>query len=923
MRGALQGDRRRLRRASGVVALVLAGTAFCTAAARAQNATWLTSPGGNDFDTGSNWSTGTVPTGTASFNTSNTTSLTFSTNTTIGGWTFNAGASNYTFSNSNNLAFIGSGILINGGSAAITNNQFIIFQNSATAGSATITNDIHGLIEFSGTSTAGNATIINNSGILFLVNSTGGNAAIVNNAAGYGLDFSAGSGPAGNNQLSVGSIAGAGTVYLGADQLTVGSNNLSTNVSGVISDCGPSGTACESPGASGGSLVKIGTGTLTLSGANTYSGGTVIDAGTLTFSGAGLLGATTGTTTINAGGVLDLGGTTQTQATVNLSGGTVQNGALDAPIDSAGGTINGIGGTASVTTTAGTTFVEGSNAYTGATAVNGGTLDVIGSITNSSSVTVNSGGTLTGTGTVDLATATIMSGGTFIPGTVGVPGTSMTIAGGLAFQSGALYVVYLNPSSTTFANVTGTAALAGTVDAMFAPGAYVGKQYTILESSGLGGTTFSGLAASGLPAGFDASLSYNTDDVLLNLTAALGAGTPLNPNQRSVANAINNFFNTGGALPPNFVNIFGLTGANLATALTQLDGEDATGAERGAFDLMNEFLGLMLDPFVYGRGGFTSGGQPLGFAPEEVASLPPEIALAYAGVLKAPPKSQTFEQRWTAWGSAFGGSNQTNGDPVVGSNNVTTSTYGYAAGMDYHVSPDTVFGFALAGGGTNWGLAQGLGSGRSDAFQAGVYGTTHFGPAYVAAALALSNNWFTTNRTALGDQLTANFVGQDYGARIEAGYRLAVPVYRGLVGLTPYAAIQAQHFHTPTYSETDLSGGGFGLSYAAMTGTDTRSELGARFDDPTLLGAMPIILRARLAWAHDWVSNPALNASFESLPGAGFTVNGAPIAKNSALTTAGAQLWFTTNWSFLAKFDGDFAKGSQTYAGSGTVRYSW
>jgi hypothetical protein len=34
-------------------------------------------------------------------------------------------------------------------------------------------------------------------------------------------------------------------------------------------------------------------------------------------------------------------------------------------------------------------------------------------------------------------------------------------------------------------------------------------------------------------------------------------------------------------------------------------------------------------------------------------------------------------------------------------------------------------------------------------------------------------------------------------------------------------------------------------------------------------------------------------------------------------------LWFTTNWSFLAKFDGEFAKGSQTYAGSGTVRYSW
>jgi uncharacterized protein with beta-barrel porin domain len=330
----------------------------------------------------------------------------------------------------------------------------------------------------------------------------------------------------------------------------------------------------------------------------------------------------------------------------------------------------------------------------------------------------------------------------------------------------------------------------------------------------------------------------------------------------------------------------------------------------------------MLDPFVYGRGGFSASGQPLGFAPDQEASLPPDIALAYAGVLKAPPP-QTFDQRWTAWGSAFGGSNQTSGDPVVGSNNVATSTYGYAAGMDYHLSSDTVLGFALAGGGTNWGLAQGLGSGRSDAFLAGVYGTTHFGPAYLAAALAFSNDWFTTNRAALGDQLTANFLGQDYSARLEAGYRFVVPINHGLVGTAPYAAVQAQDFHTPSYSETDLTGGGLGLSYAAMNGTDTRSELGARFDDPTLLGAMPLILRAKLAWAHDWVSNPALNASFESLPGTSFTVNGAPIPQNSALTTVGAQLWFTPNWSFLAKFDGEFAPGSQTYAGSGTLRYTW
>jgi hypothetical protein len=52
-------------------------------------------------------------------------------------------------------------------------------------------------------------------------------------------------------------------------------------------------------------------------------------------------------------------------------------------------------------------------------------------------------------------------------------------------------------------------------------------------------------------------------------------------------------------------------------------------------------------------------------------------------------------------------------------------------------------------------------------------------------------------------------------------------VTTGARGLTPYAAVQAQDYHTPAYSETDLPAGGFGPSYDAMTGTDTGSELGA------------------------------------------------------------------------------------------------
>lgn len=104
---------------------------------------------------------------------------------------------------------------------------------------------------------------------------------------------------------------------------------------------------------------------------------------------------------------------------------------------------------------------------------------------------------------------------------------------------------------------------------------------------------------------------------------------------------------------------------------------------------------------------------------------------------------------------------------------------------DTPFSPSTLFGFAMAGGGTNWGLANGLGGGRSDAFQAGLYGVSNAGPAYLAGALAFTNHWFLTSRTALGDQLTGRFQGQSYGARLEGGYRVAMAPWLGVTPMRP------------------------------------------------------------------------------------------------------------------------------------------
>src|SRR5262249_26865965 len=144
---------------------------------------------------------------------------------------------------------------------------------------------------------------------------------------------------------------------------------------------------------------------------------------------------------------------------------------------------------------------------------------------------------------------------------------------------------------------------------------------------------------------------------------------------------------------------------------------------------------------------------------------------AFAAFTKAPPEA-AFVQRWNVWAAGFGGSQTTDGNAVVGSNNTTSAVYGGAAGADYWVSPDTVAGFALAGGGSNFSVAKG-GTGRSDIFQAGAFVRHNFDATYVTAAVAYGWQDITTDRNvsvAGVDHLRANFNANAYSGRIELGH---------------------------------------------------------------------------------------------------------------------------------------------------------
>jgi uncharacterized protein with beta-barrel porin domain len=508
-----------------------------------------------------------------------------------------------------------------------------------------------------------------------------------------------------------------------------------------------------------------------------------------------------------------------------------------------------------------------------------------------------------------------MSGGTLAPGNAANPTGTMTITGNLAFQSGAAYQVQVTPTTAASTRVSGTATLGGaTVNAVFADGNYISKTYTILTAAGSVSGTFGSLVNTNLPANFSDSLGYDANNAYLNLKLGFVIPGGLNVNQQNVANALTNFFNTTGGIPMVY-------GTLTPAALTQASGELATGAQQTTFDAMNLFLGLLTDPFMNRGGGANTPSGSTGYADEALGYAASRGTDAFAMFTKAPPAAP-FERRWSVWSAGFGGSQTTDGNAALGSNNTSSSVFGTAVGADYLFSPNTIAGFALAGGGTNFSV-NGSGSGHSDLFQAGAYVRHTQGAAYISAALAYGWQDITTNRAVtIGgiDQLRAEFNANAYSGRVEGGYRFATP----WMGVTPYGAAQFTTFDLPSYAESVLSGSSaFPLAYGAKDVTDARSELGIRTDKSFAITDGALIVRSRFAWAHDYDPNRSIAATFQALPGASFVVNGAAQANDSALVTASVEKKWLNGWSAAATFEGEFSDVTRSYAGKGVVRYTW
>ena len=172
-------------------------------------------------------------------------------------------------------------------------------------------------------------------------------------------------------------------------------------------------------------LYQIGAGSV-ISGANSYTGGSLIYSGVLQIMPGGTLGDVGGATTIDAAGELDLGGTNQTQnGGLTMSGGGLGNGTLtsSSAFNLSGGAVwAALAGNGQLVQNAGITTVSGVNSYTGGTWVQGGTLQLATGVTLGDIggvVTVYTGGVLDLGGTAQTQNGYVnVAGGTLQNGTI-------------------------------------------------------------------------------------------------------------------------------------------------------------------------------------------------------------------------------------------------------------------------------------------------------------------------------------------------------------------------------------------------------------------------------------------------------------------------------------------------------------------------
>jgi hypothetical protein len=367
-----------------------------------------------------------------------------------------------------------------------------------------------------------------------------------------------------------------------------------------------------------------------------------------------------------------------------------------------------------------------------------------------------------------------------------------------------------------------------------------------------------------------------------NLTPLLPTGSA--SNLTNTAKAIYAAVTTGGIPSTGMIALYGQTGATLGTSLTQAQGQVGTNLATSVTQSFTPFLKTMM-------------------------------------AQGAPDQGATSR----VWGTVYGGHTGISANVTTGAASLSGSNVGLAVGGQKNAADGSgVFGGSIAIGQQNF--SSGNGTGISQDLMLGVYGTkTVMDRGYISASLGYGILNVTTTRTLTvsgTDILSGKVNAQEFGGRVEGGYRFSVD---DQFGLTPYLAGSLQNIVTPAYVETVQSGtSSFALSYLSQKNTFGRTEAGTHLDRSFQLDdGSTLSAQGTIGWSHQLGYSPVSTVSFQSLSGSSFLLNGIKPANDTAVLGLKLQAQKATGLSYGVRLDSQLGAGTTILQATGNVAYRW
>ncbi len=621
--------------------------------------------------------------------------------------------------------------------------------------------------------------------------------------------------------------------------------------------------------------LTLNSGTVTLAGANSYTGGTIVNGGTLNLTGSitGDLAVGPNATFVNSGTVNSPGYWLSNQGTF-INSGTIAGNFANVASATNTGTFTGsvINGSAGA-------FVNNGN-------VGGDFLNM---------------GVLSGNGTI---------GGSFFNTGVMAPGNSIgtiNVAGNFVNAASGTYLAeVVGQGQSDRITVGGSALLqGGTVVVSVLPGLAFAPstRYTLLSAAGGLSGTFG--SVNELYPFLQSNLSYDANNAYLTLQVGGFAAQALNPNQYAVGSVLD-------ASAPNATGDYATVLGTLATATAQQGQAFMTAISGNNYAGFSSSMVQGAQLFMNNFANQTGGGNPFGS----------RVALAEACDVACDP---TQAPQWGAWGGGLGGLGTIGANQPLGT--VTYNVGGFAAGLDRAITPTTRLG-VTAGytTGTQW-VGGFDGVGRTDTFQTGLYGGYSQDKVYADAVVGYAYGWNQMwrnipipgfgQRTAQGRTGANQFFGQ-----AETGYRFDLGTNANAF-VTPFARLQAYTGTQNAFTETGAQS--LNLTVAQQTTTSLRSVLGAQLGGAVDLGWRErLAMQFRLGWAHEYadIGRP-VTATLAGAPGMAFTTYGVAPQRDGALVGVSANTSIAEATSLYLRYEGVISGQDSAHALTAGVRMMW